>query len=72
MAVVETMEEWVPALLDEPRCMDCKRELAEGEGMMEFRGTLPQVDFVGRLCERCRKERDVIRRLRTQPAKEQP
>ena len=65
MATAETMEEWIRALLDEPRCMDCKEVLEEGDGTMEFRGTLPQVDFVGRLCEACRKERDTICRLRT-------
>jgi len=71
MAAVETMEEWIRALLHEPRCMDCKRELAEGEGTMEFCGTLPQVDFVGRLCDACRKWRDTLQRLRLPPAGEQ-
>ena len=72
MAAAETMDEWIRALLDEPRCMDCKEKLAEGEGTMEFRGALPQVDFVGRLCDACRQARDTLQRLRLQPAGKQP
>jgi hypothetical protein len=72
MAATETMEEWLRALLHEPRCMDCKRELAEGEGTREFRGPLPQVDFIGRLCEGCWQWRDTLRRLRLQSAGKRP
>jgi len=52
--------------------MDCKVPLDEGEGTMEFRGPLPQLEYLSSLCLPCWEQRETIQRLRTQPAKEQP
>jgi hypothetical protein len=64
MAAAESMEEWIRTMLEDQRCMDCKGALDEGEGTLEFQGTPPQVEFIGRLCEVCWQQRETIRRLR--------
>jgi hypothetical protein len=61
------MDQWIDALLAEQHCMDCKAELAEDEGTMEFQGTPPHVEFIGRLCFPCWTQRETIRRVRSQP-----
>ena len=50
MAAIESMEEWIRTLLEEGRCLDCKVALDEGDGTLEFRGPLPHVKCIGRLC----------------------
>jgi hypothetical protein len=64
MVVFGSMTEWIEALLNDQDCMDCKVPMQEGEGTMEFQGTPPHVEFVGRLCEACRAQRDSMQRLR--------
>ena len=61
------MEEWLRTVLEERRCMDCKVPLEEGDCTLEFRGQLSHVEFIGHLCTACWKQRETIRRLRTQP-----
>jgi integrase/recombinase XerD len=43
------------------------RSAAGRTGTLEFRGQLPHVEFIGHLCTACCKQRETIRRLRTQP-----
>jgi integrase/recombinase XerD len=43
------------------------RSAAGRTGTLEFRGQLPHVEFIGHLCTACWKQRETIRRLRTQP-----
>jgi hypothetical protein len=47
------MDEWLHALLDDRRCMDCKTEIEGLDGAMVFRGQLPQTDLKGHLCKDC-------------------
>jgi hypothetical protein len=65
MAADETIEEWLRTVLEDRHCMDCKVPLDEGEGMLEFRGLLPHVEYLGSLCTPCQEQRETIRRLRT-------
>ena len=58
-------------MLEDRHCMDCKVPLDEGEGTMEFCGQFPHVECIGSLSSPCREQRETVRRLRTQPAKEQ-
>jgi hypothetical protein len=64
MAVFGSMTEWIEALLNDQCYIACKVPVKEGEGTMEFQGTPPHVEFVGRLCEACREQRDSVQRLR--------
>lgn len=64
MAVYEFMDKWIRVLLNEPRCMDCKVVLEEGEGTMEFRGQLLYIEYIGHLCKACWERREEIRRYR--------
>ena len=53
MPVGESMEEWLHALLDDRRCMDCKAAIEGLDGAMIFRGQLPQIRLMGHLCQKC-------------------
>jgi len=65
------MEEWVRALMDDRRCMDCKVEIEGLAGATVFRGPLPQTGLVGHLCKECWEWRETIRQLRHEKSKEQ-
>jgi len=57
-----SMEAWTCALLEDRRCMDCKKELEGFDGRIEFRGQPLHVELVGHLCESCWERREEVRR----------